>query len=209
MGFLVVTLQAMRVGIGADMPVGSSVKLDDMAQRGMTLEEYIEAARRLEAGQFVDYILFTGGDGRFHHGPMPRPEGEWVPLVKQMRAAVSLPLMHAGRITTPEMAEQVLAEGDVDVVIMTKTHICDPHFTRKVYENRLDDIRFCTRCLQCCHGAMDRMTCVYNPATSREREWIPMVPAARRKRVVIVGAGPAGMECALNAAQRGLVVIVL
>lgn len=209
MRFLIETLQAMRAAIGPKLPLGIRLKLDDMAQRGMTLEEYIEVARRLEAGHFVDYILFTGGDGRFHHGPMPRPEGEWVPLLKQMRAAVTLPLMHAGRITTPEMAEQVLAEGDVDVVCMTKTHICDPHFTRKVAENRLDDIRYCTRCLQCCHGAMDRMTCVYNPVTSREREWSALPPAARPKRVVIVGGGPAGMECALNAAQRGHTVLVL
>jgi len=209
MRFLRETLQAMRAAIGPDLPLGIRLKLDDMAQRGMTIEEYITVAQILEAEHEVDYILFSGGDGRFHHGPMPRPEGEWLPLIRRMRAAVRLPLMHAGRITTPEMAEQALANGDVDIVCMTKTHICDPHFTRKVQENRLDDIRYCTRCLQCCHGAMDRMTCVYNPATSREREWIPLVPALRAKRVVIVGAGPAGMECALHAAARGHVVTVL
>lgn len=209
MRFLVETLEAMRKAIGPDLPLGVRLKLDDMAQRGMTLEEYIEVAQRLEAGGWVDYILFTGGDGRFHHGPMPRPDGEWVPLLKQMRAAIKLPMMHAGRITTPEMAEQVLADGDVDVVCMTKTHICDPHFTLKVAENRLEDIRYCTRCLQCCHGAMDRMTCVYNPFTSRERDWAELVPAAKPKRVVIVGGGPAGMECAITASQRGHEVIVL
>ena len=106
--------------------------------------------------------------------------------------------MHAGRITTPEMAEEALAEGWLDVVCMTKTHICDPHFTRKVFEDRLDDIRFCTRCLQSCHGTMDWMTCVYNPVTSREATWATLKPASSHARIVVIGAGPAGMEAALH-----------
>ncbi len=209
MRFLVETLQAMRSHLPDEMPLGVRLKMDDMAQRGMTQDEYITVAQYLEAQKLADYILFTGGDGRFHHGPMPRPEGEWIPLVKKMRAALTLPLMHAGRITTPEMAEQMLAEGDVDIVCMTKTHICDPHFTRKVAENRLEDIRYCTRCLQSCHGNGAGMTCVYNPVTKRETTWATLLPPTVKKRVVVVGGGPAGMECAITAAQRGHEVIVL
>jgi NADPH-dependent 2,4-dienoyl-CoA reductase/sulfur reductase-like enzyme len=97
----------------------------------------------------------------------------------------------------------------VDVVCMTKSHICDPHFTRKVYENRLDDIRYCTRCLQACHGRMNEMSCVYNPFASREKEWGDLQPAPLKRRIVIVGAGPAGMEAAWNAGMRGHEVIVL
>jgi len=203
MRFLVETLEAMRAAIGPKMPLGVRLKLDDMAQRGMGPEEYQEVVHRLEAQGLVDYVSVTGGDGRFHHGPMPRPEGEWLPLVRNLRAGTSLILMHAGRITTPEMAEEALAAGWLDVVCMTKTHICDPHFTRKVFENRLEDIRYCTRCLQACHGTMHRMTCVYNPLTSRELNWSTLQPAVHRKKVVIVGGGPAGMEAALTAALRG------
>jgi 2,4-dienoyl-CoA reductase (NADPH2) len=208
MRFMIETLEAMRAA-APELPLGVRLKLDDVAQRGMTAEDYLTAIRKLETLGLVDYVNVSGGDGRFHHGPMPRPEGEWLPLVERLRAATKLPLMHAGHIATPEMAEQALAAGWLDAVVMTKTHICDPHFTRKAFENRLDDIRYCTRCLQSCHGAMHRMTCVYNPVTSREATWATLEPAARKKRVVVVGGGPAGMECALMAAQRGHEIVVL
>jgi len=209
MRFLVETLRAMRAAIGPAMPLGVRLKLDDMVQRGMGPDEYRDCVRRLELVGLVDYAVFTGGDGRFHHGPMPRPEGEWLPLVHEMRKATKLTIMHAGRIATPEMAEKALAQNWLDIVCMTKTHICDPHFTRKVFENRLDDIRYCTRCLQVCHGKMSQMSCVYNPFTRRELEWGDHKPAAIRSRIVIVGAGPAGMEAAWNAGTRGHEVIVL
>ena len=209
MRFLVETLKAMRIAIGPALPLGVRLKLDDVVQRGMDAEEYRECVRRLEAMRLVDYVVFTGGDGRFHHGPMPRPEGEWLPLIQEMRKTTNFTIMHAGGITTPQMAEQALSEGWLDIVCMTKTHICDPHFTRKVFENRLDDVRYCTRCLQVCHGKMHEMGCVYNPLTRREMEWGDLKPAATRRKIVIVGAGPAGMEAAWNAGMRGHDVVVL
>ncbi len=207
--FLIETLAAMRKRVGTAIPIGVRLKLDDMLQRGMDADEYIRAIQILEQGNHVDYVNVTGGDGKLHHGPMPRPEGEWLSLVKNLRANTCIPLMHAGRIATPEMAEQALAENALDLVVMTKTHICDPHFTRKVYENRLEDIRYCTRCLQSCHGRMYQMTCVYNPLTSREVTWSIYKPSERKKRVVIIGAGPAGMEAAVHASARGHQVTVL
>lgn len=209
--FLRETLIAMRQSIGESLPLGVRVKLDDMEQRGNTPETYRGLVQRLEADGLVDYVITTGGDGRLHHGPTPRPEGEWLPLAAELRKVTTLPLLHAGRIVTAQQAEDALAAGWLDAVCMTKAHICDPHHAKKAFEGRLDDIRYCTRCLQSCHGAMDRMTCVYNPLTSRESMpgWSELIPAAEKKRVVIVGAGPAGMEAALTAHARGHEVIVL
>ncbi|MCZ6678660.1 MAG: FAD-dependent oxidoreductase [Candidatus Poribacteria bacterium] len=209
MRFVVETLQAMRDAIGDEMPLGVRLKADDQEAGGMTVEDYIELVVRLEAMGLVDYISLTAGDGGLHHGPMTRPDGEWLSFVNQIKQATDLPIMHAGRITTPEMAEAALADGMMDVVCMTKTHIADPHFTRKVHQGRLADIRYCTRCLQSCIGNSAQMTCVYNPVTSREQTWAELQPAKHRKRVVIVGAGPAGMEAALVAHARGHEVIML
>lgn len=209
MRFMVETLQAMRKAVGPDLVVGVRLKADDMEQRGNDANEMAKVVESLEAQGLIDYVLYTGGDARLHHGPMARPEEEWVGLVSGLRAQTSLPVMHAGRIMTAEGAERALSEGAMDVVVMTKAHIAEPHFVKKVYENRMEDIRYCTRCLQSCHAKMDLMTCVYNPLTSRELEWAETPALTRKKRVVVVGGGPAGCEAALTAAQRGHDVIVL
>lgn len=203
MRFIVETLQAMRDAIGQEMPLGIRLKAHDQEKGGMATEDYVALIARLESKGLADYISLTAGDGGLHHGPLPRPDGEWLPLVLQIRRTTSLPIMHAGRITTPQMAEEALAGGMLDVVCMTKSHIADPHFSRKVQEGRLEDIRYCTRCLQSCIGNSEQMTCVYNPVTGRERTWATLKPAQQKKRVVIVGAGPAGMEAALVAHARG------
>ena len=209
--FLRETLLAMREAIGPVPPLGVRLKLDDMVQRGNTPEVYRSLVQRLEADGLVDYVITTGGDARFHHGPTPRPEGEWLPLAAELRKVTKLPLLHAGRIVTAQQAEDALAAGWIDAVCMTKAHICDPHHARKAFEGQLEDIRYCTRCLQSCHGAMERMTCVYNPVTSREAMpgWATLIPASIPKRVVVIGAGPAGMEAALTAHARGHEVIVI
>src|SRR5436305_13726266 len=103
---LVEALRAMRAAIGAKMPVGVRLKLDDIIQRGMGPDDYRECVRRLEARRLVDYVVFTGGDGRFHHGAMPRPEGEWLPLVHEMRRATGATIMNGGRMATPEIGGQ-------------------------------------------------------------------------------------------------------
>ena len=197
------SLERMREAVGDRVPLGVRLKADDREHGGVSAEEYLEVVARLEEAGVVDYLSLTAGDGGLHHGPMARPDGEWLPLVDRIKRSTALPVMHAGRITTPEMAEQALADGSADVICLTKAHIADGEFARKVYENRPRDIKLCTRCLQQCIGQMEQMSCVYNPLTSRERAWANPAPARRAKRVLIVGGGPAGIEAAAVAAERG------
>src|SRR5690348_277784 len=118
MRFLRETLVAMRKAMRAALPLGVRRNADVMGQRGMGPGEYRQVISRLEVEALVDYVNFTGGDGRLHHGPTPRPEGEWLPLARSMRSATLLVVMHAGRISTPEMAEEALRLGACDVVCM-------------------------------------------------------------------------------------------
>jgi 2,4-dienoyl-CoA reductase-like NADH-dependent reductase (Old Yellow Enzyme family) len=202
-------LRAVRAAVPGQVPLGVRLKADDHVAGGMAPEEYVELVGRLESSGLVDYLSLTVGDHALHHAPMYRPLAEWVATVGRVGRHTRLPLMHAGSITDPFLAEEALRSGQVDIVAMTKAHIADPHLTRKVIEGRLDDVRYCMRCLQSCIGKMEHMTCVYNPLTGRESTWSELRPTERRRRVVVVGAGPAGMEAALFAARRGHVVTVL
>ncbi len=208
--FVVETLQAMRDSAG-DVPLGIRVKCHDGEQAGLDHDGFRDIVLRLEATGLVDYVILTGGDGRYHHGPTPRPEAEWLPDVSRIRQSTKLPALYAGRIVTAEQAENAITSGAVDAVCMTKAHICDPHHAAKAESGRENEIRVCTRCLQSCHGAMERMTCVYNPVTSREAEpgWTDLIPTQRKQRITVVGGGPAGCEFARVAAARGHDVMLL
>ena len=138
---------------------------------------------------------------------MSFPNGVYVSLAAAIKAAVpELPVLHAGRIVDPVHADQLLAEGAVDVVGMTRALIADAEMPRKAREGRLDDIR---QCVGANEGCIDRIyqakpvTCIQNPVTSREPELGEIVPARSPKRVVVVGGGVAGLEAARVAALRG------
>jgi NADPH-dependent 2,4-dienoyl-CoA reductase/sulfur reductase-like enzyme len=138
---------------------------------------------------------------------MSFPNGVYVSLAAAIKATVpELPVLHAGRIVDPVHADQLLAEGAVDVVGMTRALIADAEMPRKAREGRLDDIR---QCVGANEGCIDRIyqakpvTCIQNPLTSREPELGEMVPARSPKRVVVVGGGVAGLEAARVAALRG------
>ena len=208
--FVLETLAAMRAA-GGDLPLGIRVKCHDGEQDGLGRDGFLGIVQSLEESGLVDYVNLTGGDGRLHHGPTPRPEAEWLPEVAAVKRATSLTLLYAGRIVTAQQGEDAIASGAVDAVCMTKAHICDPHHAARAFSGDESRIRVCTRCLQSCHGAMERMTCVYNPITSREGEpgWAELIPAPRPKKIVVAGGGPAGCEFARVAADRGHQVVLL
>ena len=201
------TLSAIRLAVGDDFVVGVRLKARDFHPSGMGEEDYIRLIRILTAKRLIDYVSLTAGTDHVHHGPMYLPDGELLPIVAKIRSEIDVPVIHSGRITDARLAEEALASGQVDLVGMTKAHIADPHFVKKVIEGRPEDIRHCIRCLDCLE--IEPVACLYNPVTRRELDWGELRASPAPRRVLIVGAGPAGMEAALTSAGRGHDVVVL
>jgi thioredoxin reductase len=206
------TLEAVRGAVGPDYPVGVRINGDDMVDGGYTLEEYQTVAQLIERSGLVDYISVSAGQ---HHpdavatmvAPMAMPIGFLEFLGAGIRAAVErVPVFIVGRIKDPVFAEGILERGSADYVIMTRALMADPELPNKTAAGQLDDVRPCIACMQ---GCTDRtwsqldLTCLTNPAAGREQEWAELKPAQTRKRVLVVGGGPAGMEAARVAALRG------
>jgi len=205
-------LEAVRGMVGRDFPVGVRVNGDDMIDGGYTLQDYQKVAREIEDTGFADYISVSAG---LHHpdgvaamvAPMAMPMGFLEHLGAGIRSAIQrIPIFIVGRIKDPILAEGILQRGSADHVIMTRALMADPQLPNKVMEDRLDDIRPCIACMQ---GCTDRtwaqldLTCLVNPAAGRERTWAEIKPGERKKRILVVGGGPAGMEAARLAALRG------
>src|SRR5262249_50361111 len=153
----------------------------------------------------------AGNDGDalskgLHYGGMYIPHAAFVPLAAAVKKGVDIPVVAVGRITLPEVAERVLAEGHADLVAMTRALIADPQLPRKAQAGRRADIRPCVGANEGCLGrilAGKPITCVQNPLIGREREWSDLPAAASPHRILVVGGGPAGLETARVAALRG------
>jgi NADPH-dependent 2,4-dienoyl-CoA reductase/sulfur reductase-like enzyme len=212
-------LREIRRQVGSDWVVGARISGDEMTAGGLTAADMAEIARRLAASGLVDFLSIIGGAA--HTLPlqalavpnMASPHGIFVPLAAAIKAAVAaMPIFHAGRIVDPIHADQILADGSIDLVGMTRALIADPDLPRKAIEGRLDDVRLCVGANE---GCIDRIyqgkpvTCVQNPGAGREMELAEPIPTASPRRVVVVGAGPAGLEAARVAALRGHRVVLL
>ena len=212
-------LREIRRQVGRDWVVGARISGDEMTPGGLTAADMAEIARRLAASGLVDFLSIIGGAA--HTVPlqalavpnMSHPRGVFVPIVAAIKAAVpGMPIFHAGRIVDPAHADQVIADGAIDMVGMTRALIADPDLPNKVREGRGDDVRVCVGANE---GCIDRIyqgkpvTCIQNPRTGRELEMGEPERAAAPKRVLIVGAGVAGLEAARVAALRGHRVTLL
>ncbi|TCJ74004.1 UNVERIFIED_ORG: 2,4-dienoyl-CoA reductase (NADPH2) [Dietzia maris] len=204
-------VRRIRAEVGRDFLLQYRISLLDLVDGGQSWEETAELAQRLEA---VGVDVFNTGIG-WHESRIPTivtsvPRAAFVDLTARLKQTVGVPVIASNRINTPDIAEQIIARGQADLVSMARPLLADPAFAAKVAEGRADEINICIACNQACLDhtfANKRASCLVNPRAGRETELLLTV-APTRRRVAVVGAGPAGLACAEAAASRGLAVEV-
>ncbi|HVS75894.1 MAG TPA: NADH:flavin oxidoreductase [Steroidobacteraceae bacterium] len=218
MRFTLEVLAAIRERVGPGFIVGIRYTADELLAGGIGREEGLEISRRLRASGMVDFLNIIRGHIDTDAGltdviPIQgMPSAPHLDFAGEIRAQIGLPTFHAGRIQDLATARHAIAAGKLDMVGMTRAHIADPHIVRKIKEGREEDIRPCVGANYC----LDRIYqggsayCIHNAATGREL-YMPhrIASAAVRRKVVIIGAGPGGLEAARVAAERGHDVVVL
>jgi mycofactocin system FadH/OYE family oxidoreductase 2 len=211
MRFALEVIEAVRTTIGPDFTLGIRLCADEMIPGGLTLEDTKEMARRFEATgkiDFIDLSIATFYNLYLVGGTMHTPLGYTIPLAAGIKEVTNLPVFATGRINDPVMAERTLADGQADMIGMVRAQICDPEMANKAKDGRLEEIRYCVADNQGCYGriAMNKsIGCIQNPAIGHEKERSAgsVKPALVKKRVLIIGGGPAGLRAAEVAAQRG------
>ena len=206
MRFPVEIVRRTRERVGRNFILIYRLSMLDLVEGGSTLEEVIELAKAIEA---AGATIINTGIG-WHEARIPTiatkvPRAAYAWVTRSVMGHVSIPLVTSNRINTPEVAEQLLADGYADMVSMARPLLADADFVRKARQGRADEINACIGCNQACldHTFSGKITsCLVNPRACHETE-MQVTPAQQPKRVAIVGAGPAGMSCAITAAQRG------
>jgi 2,4-dienoyl-CoA reductase-like NADH-dependent reductase (Old Yellow Enzyme family)/thioredoxin reductase len=196
---------------GEDYPIILRLAASERMEGGVSLEDIQETCRFVqEAG--VDAIDVVSGVAETQEWVVPSmyfPPACNVPLAEEIKKQVSIPVMVAGRINDPSLAEEILEKGRADFVVLGRALLADPYFAAKAREGRQKEIRKCIACLRCIESFSARLplVCTVNPSVGREREPEPKI--GRKKKVAVVGGGPAGLQAALTAAERGHEVILL
>ncbi|NTJ44570.1 NADH:flavin oxidoreductase [Agrobacterium larrymoorei] len=208
---------AMRKRVGEDFILGVRYTADESLPGGTGKDDGLEISRRLKESGLIDYLNVIRGHIDTDPGltdviPIQgMASAPHLDFAGEIRAATSFPTFHAAKIQDVATARHAIAAGKVDMIGMTRAHMSDPHIVRKIIEKREDDIRPCVGANYC----LDRIYqgglafCIHNAATGREETMPHIIPKTDvRKKVVIVGAGPAGLEAARVAGTRGHEVVV-
>ncbi len=217
MRFCFDVLKAIRKRVGDDFILGLRYTADECLPGGTGKAEGLEISRRLKESGLIDYLNIIRGHIDTDPGltdviPIQgMASAPHLDFAGEIRAATHFPTFHAAKIQDVATARHAIAAGKVDMIGMTRAHMTDPHIVRKILERREEDIRPCVGANYC----LDRIYqgglafCIHNAATGREETMPHDIPkAAVRKKVVIVGAGPAGLEAARVSAERGHEVVV-
>jgi len=218
MRFPAAVLRAVRKSVGDDVPIGIRCSGDELVPGGLTATDMAVIVPHLvEAGR-LDYVdVSAGSDGdlvsnMLHEPPMGLPHAPFAAVSRQIKQAISVPVIHGTRIHTPELAEALIARGDADMAGMCRALIADPFLPIKARTGRRHEVIPCVACEQACFGRLHRglhISCVGNPVTGRERAYATLKRTSRPARIIVIGGGPGGLEAALQARLRGHDVMLI
>ncbi len=201
-------IENIRTKAGKDFPLIMRISGDELVPGGRNIRET----------QYIVPLLAEAGVDAFHVSAGAMPQFSWrimpptgtplginVPLAAAIKKVVDVPVMAVGRINDPRVAENILQKGEADLTVMGRALIADPELPNKAFEGRFEDIVPCLACGNGCSGRKvgTDLTCVVNPTVGKESEMLPLVPTESAKKVMVIGAGPGGLEAARVAALRG------
>ncbi|NII75349.1 2,4-dienoyl-CoA reductase (NADPH2) [Dyella sp. SG562] len=206
MRFPVEIVRRMREAVGRDFIIIYRLSMLDLVEQGQDWDEIVTLAKAVEA---AGASIINTGIG-WHEARIPTivtsvPRAGFAWVTRKLKGEVGIPLITTNRINMPDVAERILAEGDADMVSMARPLLADPEWAKKAATGRADRINTCIACNQACLDHVfqnKRASCLVNPRACHETE-LPITAAAQRKRIAVVGAGPAGMACASTLAERG------
>ncbi|AEK62928.1 NADH:flavin oxidoreductase [Collimonas fungivorans] len=218
MRFGIEVLTAVREAVGSDFCVGLRMCGDEFHEDGVDHETAKEIAQAMSSSGLIDFLSVVGSGADTHNTlancmpPMALPPEPFVHLAAGIKAVSKVPVMHAQSIRDAGQAERILSSGMVDLVGMTRAQIADPHMVIKIRDGREDEIKQCVGanyCIDRQYNGLD-VLCVQNAATSREQSMPHQIARSRgpKRKVVVVGAGPAGLEAARVTRERGHEVVL-
>ncbi|MGX9738502.1 oxidoreductase [Pseudocitrobacter corydidari] len=206
MRFAVEVIRAVRERVGKDFIIIFRLSMLDLVEGGGAFDETVQLAQAIEAAGAT--IINTGigwHEARIPTIATPVPRGAFSWVTRKLKGRVTIPLVTTNRINDPGVADDILARGDADMVSMARPFLADAELLSKAQAGRADEINTCIGCNQACLDQifMGKVTsCLVNPRACHETK-MPIVPALKKKNLAVVGAGPAGLAFAINAAARG------
>lgn len=204
--FALEIIRAVRKKVGNDFIIIYRLSMLDLVEDGGNIDEVIALAKEVEkAGATIINSGIGWHEARIPTIAMMVPRGSFTWVTAKVKGSVSIPLVTSNRINTPEIAEEILARGDADMVSMARPFLADSHFVQKAMEDKSDEINTCIACNQACldHVFQGKLTsCLVNPRACHETELI-IEPTSKKKKIAVVGAGPGGMATATTLAERG------